>query len=151
MKQGQKISIAFLIVLMLGVVGFATYKLTSSPAKTSAPQSNQQTTPATSYTNFQALVDRGVSSDQLVSVESSTATFVKSLGKPAKVVSVDSDSIHHLPKNPDTTVDTLEYTVTVDNTPYTSHLNYIGIDAIQLIILDASGAQVYDSGVLENS
>jgi hypothetical protein len=152
MQQKQKLSIAFLAVLMLVLGGFAVYQLTSpAPQKTATHATNKTITPATHYDNFQALLDSGVSSEQLVSVESSTATYVKSLGHPVKTVSVDTDSIHHLAKNPDSTVDTLEYTISIDGKLYTSHLNYIGIDAIQLLILDDSGAQVYDSGVLEDS
>ena len=141
------------VIIIVAVLGWGAFLLTKgdSSKTTTGTQTNDGSQAVTKYDGFDTLIDYGLSSKQLVLAEQSTAAFVKANNSSAQAVTVNSDSIQTADRDPSSEVFGLLYQFSVDQTVYSARLNYIGLHAIQLYVSDATGQQVYDSGLQQTS
>jgi hypothetical protein len=103
------------------------------------------------FVNEDALINDGVTTEQIDSMEQAFFLF----DKTAKSVTIDASSVQQAPVNPASTssIFTMNFTVTIDQTTYQAQLNYNEDDlaSIELFLTNSQGTQVYDSGVINTS
>jgi len=93
-----------------------------------------------------ALINSGLSSEQIILLEQALSQYQEK----AKVFKINESSVEPGPRNPNTSTQfSLNFSLSIENTPYNATLNYTSITNINLILYNpTTDAQVYDSGVL---
>jgi hypothetical protein len=102
-------------------------------------------TPSVDKVNFEnmgSLIDHGISSDQIKSIEA----YIFQYKRSAKNVVVDPNSIQRLPPDPASGEFTVNFNVKIDGSTYSAKLSYSDIEAVRLYLYNSTGgAQVFDS------
>jgi hypothetical protein len=101
----------------------------------------------TSFLNFDVLVSSGLTSDQGLRVKK----FMSDFASTAKIVSVDPESIIQLPHDPADDFFQIQFTVNVDDVPYSGRIQYVTFGDVILTLTNANGQQVYSSEPAETT
>jgi hypothetical protein len=95
------------------------------------------------FDNMNALINSGISSDQINDLEQHFFSYKPSV----KTVAVDASSVEPGPHNPNTdTSFTMNFNVSIDSVSYKATISYADTETVRLYLYNASGALVFDSG-----
>lgn len=99
------------------------------------------------------LLNGGVTTPQIEGLREAFFNFSKSISKQFKQVAIDGDSVSFVPHDPNSssTVNTVNFNVTIDKTDYTVRLDYSDLTTVELYIYNSGGTQIYDSGTIDKS
>ncbi len=98
------------------------------------------------FAGIQSLVNYGVTEAQINDLEQALYKFQPT----AQTVSIYASTIKVAPHNPESssTTSTIYFSVAVGPTTYQATINYSSLNNLQLILNNARGSQVFDSGVI---
>lgn len=117
-------------------------------------ESNTGTAGAPVYLGAGALLDRGLSTNQLANMENAFNRYAAINKLAIKQVSISTKSITSevLNKNKVDEVNALDFDVVLDSkTTLHASLHYKGLNWTELFLYDAAHTQLYDSGVIDDS
>jgi hypothetical protein len=136
---------AALIGLILIIISTALFR-SGNPTATPTP-----TPVGLAFNNYDALLDYGIAYRQRNSLKVAVKNFVDRDVPSTKVTALDPASIVVAPHDPNSssTISTVNFKLSLDDTTYQAKMNYFGNAGIQLYLTDATGKQVFDSGVIE--
>jgi hypothetical protein len=118
---------------------------TSAPTPTN-PTASPAAPVETSYDGFDSLVDNGLTTDQLANTKYAIGQFIGKSKLTVKTVAVSGDvSTSHDSNTGDSTS---SFIVTLDSARYQVRLQYSGISDTRVLLYNAQGGLVYDSGQL---
>lgn len=158
MNQTNKkyfVKLGFLVVAVL-VIMFVFFSVRSSKETVKnalnvtvlAPRTTPKTSVLPEFNGFDALLARGVSSDQLTGLKYSFYSFSQQNHTKIKQVTLNAATIYSVPPdlNHPSATNTITFSTTLDSTTYKARLDYSGVSSIQLRLYSSSGQLVYDSG-----
>ena len=93
-------------------------------------------------------MDYGITSGQLRNVEQSFFDYSNVAKQKFRVMTLDPNSVTTTTHDPngESTIDTADFTVTLNNQPYRAHIEYDAIyDSVHMVLNNGAGSQVYDS------
>ncbi len=92
------------------------------------------------FINMDVLVNSGITNSQASDIKTQFFTYKPS----SKLINIDADSVEPGAHNPDSYDPfTLNFTGTIDSTPFSATAAYTGYDDAQLTIYDQNGTRVY--------
>jgi len=100
-----------------------------------------------SFSGMNALVNHGLTHDQIKDLEHAFFKFKPS----ASAVNIDSNSIFPGPIDPNTAGFNTRFSVDIDSINYSATIKYIGLSDLELMLFNAAGNQIFDSGVITSS
>jgi hypothetical protein len=102
------------------------------------------------YNGFDALLDHGLSADQENDAQVAFGKFAKATGIRLTQVAIDPISVKVALHTVNPATNTATFTATVNSkTKYLASLNYHDLTAAQLLLKNANGVQVFDSGDID--
>ncbi len=143
------VALAIVIVLTLG---WLFTKDSPDSSQTQPTPSSQQTAPvgeseAISFIGLSALIDKGVTADQSLALQSAFSKhFIASDQKIKSVTITDTEHVHD--PNAITPTQTMYFSAQADRTIYKARMEYFNLSSVRLYLHDQSDKQVFDSGTV---
>jgi len=153
---------AAVLVIIIAIVAFATTRPTANPSASSTPNPSGTIAPTPTpsdaakapavplYENFSALLDNGLSDDQLSAVKYAFVKYAKASGKTITQVSLDPNSLAtklHTSGHP---ADTTTFIGTINSKDgYEANVEATNLTAARLYLTDSKTGAVYDSGLID--
>lgn len=106
------------------------------------------------YLGTDELLNAGLTTDQLTNLETAFYRYSATNSLHIKQVSITTGSAQTRIINPNTEneITAIDFTVVFDSkTKVSATVQYSGFESVELILHDSSGAQIYDSGVIDES
>lgn len=123
-----------------------TFKITLQPSAAPVVASVDNV----NFSGLSALLQNGLTSSQITNLKQLFFNYKKSV----KSVVLDTTSVQMLPHNPNGTDPTfgINFTGTIDGTPFKATVSYVGLTNVRLIITDPqTGAQLYSGNSTPSS
>jgi hypothetical protein len=146
---------AIAVVFSLISSGLRPQATNTQPSPSSAAQASATPTPlptpgSVAYNGFDALLDHGISADQENDAQVAFDKFAKATGIRLTQVAIDPVSVKVALHTVNPATNTATFTATVNSkTKYLASLNYHDLTAAQLLLKNANGVQVFDSGDID--
>jgi hypothetical protein len=137
------------LLLALGVKHNSQTQLAkSTPTPAAADAAKQSAQPP--FEGIDTLTDHGTSKYQLDDVKAAFDKYKNQTGGQIQSVQVDPGTVTTLPRPANTTISTLTFGGTFNNkTPYLAKVELSDITVARLMLTDAAGKPLFDSGTID--